>query len=381
MKKLSKEQRESLFKDYLSGMNIKNIGEKYNLSPVYIRHLCSAYQIKRFQSRREEVKKIILENNWQNKPVRTLSSMLKADRDMINKILSEIKENDYTVLRNNEENQDAEALWNTFAELSGKYKNSIESEKSDVIKFHRNKIIGIAFISDAHIGNDGCNYKKMKEDAEIVANTPNLYAVLGGDLMDNHILIQEAMMASNTSPKMQWKLLKYYIDIFRQKILVAISGNHEFWTKRVSGLDLLENYFQGLKILYGTHSFLLRIEFQNGYKTVIKIRHKYRYNSMDNLTHTVKKMLKEGRDDFDVGIVAHHHQAEITKFVYKNKERIAIRTGSYLLYDTYAEREGFENSTNNMPSIIINPFTKKIDYFWDIKDVAEVLKLYNKNGG
>jgi len=217
----------------------------------------------------------------------------------------------------------------------------------------------------------------MEDDAKHISNTDNFYAILCGDMMDNHILIQEAMLNSNSSPKLQWKLFKHYLNIFKDKILCSISGNHEYWTKKIAGLDLLENYFQGINVLYGSHSYLLDVKFPNGFNVKIKVRHKYRFNSSDNLTHCVKKMLKEGADDFDIGVIAHHHQSEITKFYYKGKERIAVRIGTYLLYDTYADKSGFENSTNNMPVVIINPATQQLSFCWDVKEAKEIIEVLN----
>ena len=48
--------------------------------------------------------------------------------------------------------------------------------------------IAISVISDQHIApNTACDFVRMKEDAELIRNTPGFYAVFGGDGVDNHI--------------------------------------------------------------------------------------------------------------------------------------------------------------------------------------------------
>lgn len=331
------------------------------------------------KTKTEKIKNVLKENP--NISDREVAAMFGTTRrfvcDIRNDLISNNKVQEYKIVGNKFVDKTAKELWSAFSNKSKEYVESVKKEKNATIEFYKNKPIAIAFIGDNHIGNDASNYSKMEEDAKIINNTDNFYAILCGDMLDNHIMIQEAMISSNSSPKLQWKLFKYYIDMFKNKILCSISGNHEYWSKKISGLDLLENYFKGIRILYGSHSYLLEIKFPNNYNIKIKVRHKFRFNSSDNLTHTVKKLLKEGNDDFDVGVIAHHHQAEITKFFYKNKERIAIRTGTYLLYDTYADKVGFENFTNNMPVVIINPVSNSLSFCWDIKEAEEIIKTLN----
>jgi len=42
----------------------------------------------------------------------------------------------------------------------------------------------IFFIADQHIGNPGCDIKRMKEDVELVASDPTAYWIQGGDAID-----------------------------------------------------------------------------------------------------------------------------------------------------------------------------------------------------
>ncbi len=88
--------------------------------------------------------------------------------------------------------------------------------------------IAISVISDQHIApGTACDFKRMREDAELIRDTPGFYAVFGGDGVDNHIKHRSALIGANSTPDEQWKLFDYYLQLFGDKILAIISGNHD----------------------------------------------------------------------------------------------------------------------------------------------------------
>src|ERR1700752_731048 len=53
------------------------------------------------------------------------------------------------------------------------------------IKVKSNKPIGVAFVGDPHLDNNGCNWPLLNRDIDVLAKTPGMYAVNMGDLTDN----------------------------------------------------------------------------------------------------------------------------------------------------------------------------------------------------
>jgi len=45
--------------------------------------------------------------------------------------------------------------------------------------------VALAFVGDVHLGSNGTDYERAFREAEIISTTPQMYAVLCGDLLDN----------------------------------------------------------------------------------------------------------------------------------------------------------------------------------------------------
>jgi predicted MPP superfamily phosphohydrolase len=64
------------------------------------------------------------------------------------------------------------------------------------------KPVAISFISDQHIApGSPVDMKRMREDAEIVASTRGMFAILGGDGVDNPIKHRHAIINATSTPQ------------------------------------------------------------------------------------------------------------------------------------------------------------------------------------
>ncbi|HET6576479.1 MAG TPA: hypothetical protein VFG68_22960 [Fimbriiglobus sp.] len=65
----------------------------------------------------------------------------------------------------------------------------------------------LAFISDMHIGpGTPCDFRRMREDAELIRDTPGCYAVLAGDQVDNHCLDEQTQALTRRGWRFWWQL-------------------------------------------------------------------------------------------------------------------------------------------------------------------------------
>jgi len=271
-------------------------------------------------------------------------------------------------------------LWEIMKKRSRNYIEKFEHRNILNATMQQKKYIAICFVGDQHLGHIGVDYELAEEHAKAIGHTNNAYAILGGDGIDNFITstIMSAVINQMTSPKEQIYLLHKYLSFFNGHILAMISGNHDIRTKKVSGLDFLTTLAKQHKLLYSPNEFKIKI-ILNGIEYKIYIRHKYRYNSSLNLTHTVKRLLKEGDYEFDIGSIYHHHQYDMESFLYHNEEKIAIRTGSYKVADPFSREVGFNSSTPLMPMVILSPFKKEMVMFKDLEQGLDFLKYKNDN--
>lgn len=230
--------------------------------------------------------------------------------------------------------------------------------------------IALVAMSDQHIApGTNIDFKRMREDAELIRDTPGFYAILGGDLVDNHLHHKSAMIAARSTPEDQWKLGEWYLSIFAEKILVVISGNHDDWTKQHAGVDVLSRIAKNKQICQCPHEARIDITV-GGQLYKIALRHQYRFGSSFNQSHTIKRFYEMGDDTFDIGIIGHHHEHCLEQFVRHRLKRWACRPGSYQVSTSYSSQYGFSDAQATCPTFILSPGERRIIGFGDLRDAV-----------
>jgi len=236
----------------------------------------------------------------------------------------------------------------------------------------------LAFVSDMHIGGL-CDYARMREDAELIRDTPGCYAVLAGDQVDNHIKHRSAVLAAEMGPDRQYKLFEYYLRLIGDKCLVVTSGNHDDWTKQIAGVDVLGRIVRERRVFYAPNEAWLEIKVGSQEYTV-GVRHQYRFGSAFNQTHTVKQWLRLGPREFDVGVIGHHHEAAIEQHTYRGQFRWVARPGSYQITSGYSEQYGFNHSIPTCPTFLFHGDEKDITGFKSVRAMARSVKAIRALG-
>lgn len=235
-------------------------------------------------------------------------------------------------------------------------------------------VIGISFISDQHIApGTPVDMRRMRADAELIANTPGLYAILGGDGVDNHIKHRAAIMAARSQPHDQYVLFEWYLEVFASKIIALISGNHDKWTDEIGGVDMLARIAKSQRLFYAPSEAIGTVRVgETSYG--VAVRHQYRMNSSYNQTHAVKQWFRMGADDWDIGCVGHHHEAAIECFVGKGKRRWACRPGSYQIRSSYSHQYGYNDAEPTCPTFLLFAESRRILGFADVHDAVVTLE-------
>lgn len=235
----------------------------------------------------------------------------------------------------------------------------------------------ITFVSDQHIApGTPCDFKRMREDAELIAATKDVYAILGGDCIDGHIKHIAAVISARSTPGDQWQLFEYYLEIFKEKILAVTSGNHDFWQPQYTGVDALSWLCKNHRVAYSTDE--ARIDVTCGsQKYKVAMRHQYRLNSSFNQTHSVKQWLRLGEDEFDIGCIGHHHEAAVEQTIYRGKMVWGCRPGAYQITSAYSAQYGWNMSIPTCPSFLVFPDRRHIIGLADVRDVPTILRAFN----
>ena len=120
--------------------------------------------------------------------------------------------------------------------------------KIDLPREHKN--IEIHIFADEHIGDDLCDLDSLKRRIKYVAETPNAYCILNGDILDNATTDSVGDTYSQTySPLMQLELAVELFTPIADKILLITHGNHENRTYKKSGINISQLIATQLNLL------------------------------------------------------------------------------------------------------------------------------------
>lgn len=231
---------------------------------------------------------------------------------------------------------------------------------------------------DLHIGEPACDIAMVEREIEFIKNTPNAYAIIGGDIMDNATTnsIGDVYTAKLT-PQQQLEQIVGYLKPISKKILAMVSGNHEERTWRESGIDLLGCVAMqlGIEDRYAEEGAVLFVCFGNNRNQTNRAKGYIPLNYSVYITHGSGGGRKVGGKanrlydlgdivDCDCVICGHTHEpicfkktffrTDRTKFTVIEKERLYVNTGSFLNYAKYAERKGFLPNAKVMPKIYLS---------------------------
>lgn len=328
------------------------------------------------QAKIDPAEKQAFEQSSQTARVAELERTVSELREALNRKAEKPQHDRLPIESNAEAPVDPAEAWAHAEEDSAKriqYAYERSRFSIDFNQTDQGKPVAIAFVSDQHISpGNTVDFKRMREDAELIAATPGLYACLGGDGVDNHIKIRSAGLAARSQPHEQYDLFNWYLGIFAHKIMVLISGNHDAWTDQIAGIDMVQNLARQQRLCYcPAEAHISAIVGEVPY--AISFRHQYRMNSSFNNGHAVKQWYRLGEELFDIGCVCHQHEPHVESFEAHGLTRWVCRPGSYQITSSYSRQHGWNRTKPTCPTFIIYPKEREIAGFQDIRLAARVL--------
>ena len=276
--------------------------------------------------------------------------------------------------------KDFDGLWHALETYQEKaHKLSTRQDPIRVEIQDKSPVI-LAFLADLHIGAVSGRYGQMRSRIDLIADTPHCYMISCGATTDNYLPQWHAsgQFEEICPPELQKRLIEYIFSRLgkRRKVLALVQGCHDEASHITDYFDFTK--YLGEKLEVANLEFGGLIQLLHGTQHYdVYVRHKYRFGSSFNLTHTVKRM-REQLGDFDIGVVAHNHQAAIEQLPMSDKSRIFIRPGSFKGTDRYARQLGFVDTGAQVPSVIIYPDRRKMLPFLNLADAVTVLNNIQK---
>jgi len=228
--------------------------------------------------------------------------------------------------------------------------------------------IGLVNTSDWQLGQFGVDYDSFESDINFINSSPNLKCIIGGDGYQNIIQTSKIGSSHNQTPiSVQKGLYVLTLKKLIDSILAIKTGNHNYWTAMAEGEDWDGELAKRLKLIYLKHYALIHLKVGEMVYPILTM-HQSRFNSSFNLTHTCLQNQRMYFPQARIVVIEHHHQAAIEQYRYDGRECIAIRPGTYAVYDDFAQQYGFFGSHVANPVCVLFPDRDKLVGFKDMRD-------------
>jgi hypothetical protein len=231
----------------------------------------------------------------------------------------------------------------------------IKRRSDQRIEFRRGPI-AIVFVADLHLGSNGVDYERAFREAQIVADTPGMYVMLIGDLLDNFIVpkLVSARHDARITVQEEWALVRKYLQVISRKLLCSVRGNHERWTWMLAGIDYFADVLKSVnaRVVYDTDDLLISLRV-GAAQFPIRLRHRWLGSSIYNDTHGIERAAKfDG--DFLVGVGAHTHASGLVRtFNSRGQNGMAVLCGSYKRFDPFARERGFTRANSSTAQTVL----------------------------
>ena len=263
-------------------------------------------------------------------------------------------------------------------ERQDQYRETSTHPEHITIKFPETTILN--FIGDTHIGSPDTDYKRLEREINIIANTPNSYVVLLGDLVDG-FFFNPAQFKQVEQPPEQWEYVNALLTFLasNKKLLVAISGDHDQWPTKM-GVDPYAEFADNFQAYYMKGvSYMSIVVGETEYK--ITGAHRVPGHSMYNNAHPQMRAERfGGAAGSDIIVAGHTHRKGHSEQAYKTFPGISqvshyISLGPYKATDDYAQKLGFSKlSPEEMYgcAVVLNKDTHNVTYYHDIIQANEL---------
>jgi predicted phosphodiesterase len=226
----------------------------------------------------------------------------------------------------------------------------------------------LTLLSDLHVGSRESQHARIQEVIQQIADTPNLYGVLIGDLANMALKESKSdIYQSALNPQEELELLQKWFLPIKHKLLAAVPGNHEMRAWRGAGMDMTSILAQYLGIPHGQTSLILQqkvgdipytIFIHHGIPTGGRTTGKFESN------HRLAQMV-----DADCYLSGHiHHGYTMREGHYLPQpdgslalhEHVFATCTSYTGYEPYAEWSGFPPGIIRPMYLEFSPTTRDI---------------------
>jgi len=229
-------------------------------------------------------------------PGRTKAGVKAHARDLLGitkyRVHKKKKDFDYLNLKVLPEDADIESIWDALVEYQDECKKLSTHQDNVAVDFGdlKHPII-LWFLADVHIGAISGKYREFRERLDMLSKMKYCYGITVGDLVDNYLPSWHptGQFGVMCPPEVQKRLVDYVFSKIGHQVIAMVQGCHDESSHTADDFDYTKYLAHKIGCANLGFGGFVDIKFW-GVKYRIHARHKYRYNSSFNYTHTVKRM-------------------------------------------------------------------------------------------
>lgn len=235
--------------------------------------------------------------------------------------------------------------------------------------------VGIAWLGDPHVDDNGCNWPLLRRHLDVIATTPGMFAANIGDSENNWAgRLAHLYAHQDTSRHSAKQLVEWLFSRSGVQWLILLLGNHDVWGNNSDVLSRLST--GGAPVSDWSAKF--RLVFPNGREARIWAAHDFAGHSMWNPLHGAQKTAKF-TGQADLYICGHKHSWSMfqTEDEHRGDVYWLARARGYKFIDDYAHKLGFGSQAHG--SAIVSVFDPEaegpgfLQCFADVETAAEYL--------
>jgi len=229
--------------------------------------------------------------------------------------------------------------------------------------------IYIMALGDGHFGSWGTDYEVLKAVTDEILNTPNLYVVLLGDLLQMSIKLRGVLevMDNALPPKYQMMLLDSWLQEINHKVLCSTWDNHSVMREEnMVGYSKYAEIFERHTIYYNGIGHLDLKVGNETYK--IAVSHFFRGYSIENPCHGGMRYMRRMANDREIAMAGDSHNPGIIKYVDGDKVRCVVNSGTAQTNSGYAKRFFSLSTSSAFPVIKLDPNVHNATPFFTLNE-------------
>lgn len=236
-------------------------------------------------------------------------------------------------------------------------------------KIKTDKPICVVVIGDTQLGSWATNYDSFMKLTEEILNTPNLYVILVGDILQMAIKLRGVLevMDNIIPPKFQIMFLDSWLNTIKHKVIAATWDNHSVMREENAvGYSSYAEIFKRHTI-YFNHIGHLDIYINDiCYKWAVT--HFFQGKSLINRVHAPMRYIRHEAPLIDIAAQGDFHVPGIAKYWEGGKDRVAMVCGSIQTDSGYGKRFFSLTTCDTYPCVVLHPDKKMMTPFWSVKE-------------